>query len=69
MDEQEVDWDERIRDIKRRIAELKEEVGYYEKGEVKCSQESKTGSQASPKKPKDSLDKIKASLMRSALDV
>ena len=69
MDEQEIEWEEKVSDLKRRIAELKEEVGYYDKGEVKCSQESKKGSQASPKKPKDSLDKIKASLMRSALDV
>jgi len=69
MDEQEIDWDARVKDIKRRIADLKERVGYYEKGDTECSEKLNQQLPESPEKSQESLSKIRASLMRSALDV
>ena len=69
MDEQEIDWDARVNDIKRRIADLKERVGYYEKGDTQCSGKSNQQLPESPEKPQESLSNIRDALMRSALEV
>jgi ElaB/YqjD/DUF883 family membrane-anchored ribosome-binding protein len=45
MDEQEINREGLIAELKFRIAKLKDEIGYGEKGESKCSTESKDGSQ------------------------
>ena len=69
MDEQEIEWEEKVRDLKRRIEILKQEVGYYEKGDLKCSERLKAKLEPQSKQEKGSLEKIRASVMRSALDV
>ena len=69
MDEQEIEWEEKVRDLKRRIEILKQEVGYYQKGDLKCSERLKVKLEPQSKQEKGSLEKIRASLMRSALDV
>ena len=68
MDEQEVDWDEQIRAIKKRIEILKQEVGYYQKGDLKCSERLNQKLEPQEKKPKNSLDSLRASIIRSGLE-
>ena len=69
MDEQEIEWEEKVRELKRRIEILKQEVGYYQKGDLKCSERLKSKLKPQSNQQKDSLEKIRASVMRSALDV
>jgi len=68
MDEQEVDWDERVRAIKKRIEILKQEVGYYQKGDLKCSQRLNQKLEPQEEKPKNSLDSLRESIIRSGLE-
>ena len=67
MDEQEITREGIIADIKYRIAKLKDEIGYGGKGEIKCSTESKDGSQRE-NSGSESMKKIKEQVLRSGLE-
>jgi hypothetical protein len=67
MDEQEINREGLIAELKFRIAKLKDEIGYGEKGESKCSTESKDGSQKESS-GSTSMKKIREQVLRSGLE-
>lgn len=65
MDEQEIEI--RVAVLKRRIELMKLEVGYYDK-EKSCSTELQQKSPPQESGQDQSLDKIRSTIMRSALE-